>query len=1345
MYVGYLYYNSTEIANNQRVVAYLNGNPALGIPGLKGPNLSVSANCGCDAIDLYCDQGSGPNGTFLSPKLDNAPWYDPDVPDSSDFAGFFIEDITGFDSVVKREFSEGAISGGSLGPLRLSGRCMTVTGWLMASTCCGAEYGLRWLNEALMGNVCDDCAYGDLYMIKCCPPEGDSCHINQVSATDTIPNTNVSFSVTAGAPGIYTFVIDDALQTNLVSDPTGAPNNVNGAIPSCYGSGNSFRFVLADEFGAIFTFFIPYEIITSFATSSSGVGASLTFTVDTNIQGSCDDVVRYIERFASQVDEYLSTYDSAEVINTNSPTQVRCFETVSGYNPDDYIRLLHRVGLTEGPTVLERFGTCCSNDCGCTYLKVEFTLCSEFPYIFSDINWCVEKETFDFDECYCLNFRKLCNTCSTQDTTKFVEREVRRPNCPIELRHDGTWCQETWPDGVGGCPPEDCILTVGTIEEFKPEDTSETTAGTATQKNQLFININADFTWTPVNFDVNDGFPPDFADLYLFNGGNCWEEIKNPYKVESGSADCKYFVLLGPPGSYTWSPFLWDPVSQGFPPSPCAISVVPGICECPTTSPRPEPAEGEPDPVIDCGNGIWYNPDDCTRGCDPCGACNTCKPDCSTDGALVKCPIRLIWNKANNTYRFEPLTFISGTGGATGYGDCDCFEVTEYVVEGVHPCQVRIIYDEGTGAQTWEPIHWSGTLPFPDDCDCISIAEIVVNKTKTEDCDDETDCPINVMCGTDYRPDICTSREAICTFFYRYNGSPSFTPPATPSFSDVPLSHPSYLEIEWAYAQGLIEGFGDGTFRPDDGVYRQVVAAMFYRDAGSPSFVPPTTQTFTDVGITHSFYLEIEWAYDQAILFGFDDGSFRAQDCLTRRSAATAFYRYNDTQPTWSDVPCDHSFYLEIEWAKSQNIFRDYGDGMFHPNNAVTRRVAALAFYRYAGEPAFVPPGTPTFLDVPLTDPQYLEIEWAYAQGIFNGFPGPNFQPDSNLSRQDCAVAFYRYNGSPPFTPPGVPTFLDVPLTHPFYLEIEWCYANGIMEGFPGPNFQPTSDTTRQDISVSFYRDAGSPTYTPACYTPSLPPFFGDVSETDPQFQQIEWMHDQGIAFGFINSRSWEPIGWEIDPDEVFPPANCNIYIETVNGAPQDTSPIKELIEVPFDEFVPDCGPFPSPLPPIAVIETPCYCEPWEQARKCCTFDNPADWNDVTSYIEVWTGSEEMRNLKIEAYRNPFGEKVPCPCDPEDEFWDCRDPCSTIIVPQLPARSRLIIDSRQRVAQLVLVSGRVVNALRYIFSGDGKPFEWFDIGQCATFCIIVQADCRQTAKDAEISVGAIGRYTASGW
>ena len=87
----------------------------------------------------------------------------------------------------------------------------------------------------------------------------------------------------------------------------------------------------------------------------------------------------------------------------------------------------------------------------------------------------------------------------------------------------------------------------------------------------------------------------------------------------------------------------------------------------------------------------------------------------------------------------------------------------------------------------------------------------------------------------------------MAAYFYRMSGSPQYTAPSTPSFSDVPLNHPYYKEIEWMKAQGITTGWPDGTYRPEGSVNRDAMAAFFYRYAGSPEYTAPAQARFTDV------------------------------------------------------------------------------------------------------------------------------------------------------------------------------------------------------------------------------------------------------------------------------------------------------------------------------------------------------------------------------------------------------------------------------------------------------------------------------------------------------------------
>lgn len=49
------------------------------------------------------------------------------------------------------------------------------------------------------------------------------------------------------------------------------------------------------------------------------------------------------------------------------------------------------------------------------------------------------------------------------------------------------------------------------------------------------------------------------------------------------------------------------------------------------------------------------------------------------------------------------------------------------------------------------------------------------------------------------------------------------------SFSDVPVNHPFYDEIEWVAEAGIAQGYDDGTYRPGEPVTRQAMAAFMQR------------------------------------------------------------------------------------------------------------------------------------------------------------------------------------------------------------------------------------------------------------------------------------------------------------------------------------------------------------------------------------------------------------------------------------------------------------------------------------------------------------------------------------
>jgi len=87
----------------------------------------------------------------------------------------------------------------------------------------------------------------------------------------------------------------------------------------------------------------------------------------------------------------------------------------------------------------------------------------------------------------------------------------------------------------------------------------------------------------------------------------------------------------------------------------------------------------------------------------------------------------------------------------------------------------------------------------------------------------------------EFRPTANIERQAMAAFLYRSrpnDGSPTFTPPSTATFRDVPVGAAFFREIEWLASTGITTGWDMGThreFRPTANVERQAMAAFLYR------------------------------------------------------------------------------------------------------------------------------------------------------------------------------------------------------------------------------------------------------------------------------------------------------------------------------------------------------------------------------------------------------------------------------------------------------------------------------------------------------------------------------------
>jgi hypothetical protein len=178
----------------------------------------------------------------------------------------------------------------------------------------------------------------------------------------------------------------------------------------------------------------------------------------------------------------------------------------------------------------------------------------------------------------------------------------------------------------------------------------------------------------------------------------------------------------------------------------------------------------------------------------------------------------------------------------------------------------------------------------------------------------------------------------------------------------------------------------------------------------------------------------------------------------------------------FDDVSGSNPFCSDITWLVEEAIAEGFVDGGFHPLATISRQALAAFLYRYAGEPPFLPPGTPTFSDVPVSHQFFVEIEWLAMAGITGGFADGGYHPGAPITRQSVAAFLYRTAGEPAFIPPTSPTFDDVPLSHPFFVEIEWLASTGVTTGYPDGGYHPTAPVTRQAFAAFLHRYDDLPT-----------------------------------------------------------------------------------------------------------------------------------------------------------------------------------------------------------------------------------------------------------------------------
>ncbi len=175
---------------------------------------------------------------------------------------------------------------------------------------------------------------------------------------------------------------------------------------------------------------------------------------------------------------------------------------------------------------------------------------------------------------------------------------------------------------------------------------------------------------------------------------------------------------------------------------------------------------------------------------------------------------------------------------------------------------------------------------------------------------------------------------------------------------------------------------------------------------------------FSDVAADAWYAEYINYVAENGLMNGYEDGRFGPNDKTTRAQIVTVLYRMEgepavSSSSSFKDVSAGGQYYsAAVAWASRNDIVNGYEDGRFGPNDNVTREQIAAILYRYAAYKEYdttLAGNIASFSDAAkVSSWANSAIAWAVGEGLINGDNGA-LKPQGNATRAEIATLLTRF------------------------------------------------------------------------------------------------------------------------------------------------------------------------------------------------------------------------------------------------------------------------------------------------------------------------------------------------
>ena len=172
-------------------------------------------------------------------------------------------------------------------------------------------------------------------------------------------------------------------------------------------------------------------------------------------------------------------------------------------------------------------------------------------------------------------------------------------------------------------------------------------------------------------------------------------------------------------------------------------------------------------------------------------------------------------------------------------------------------------------------------------------------------------------------------------------------------FTDVPANHWAQAAIQYVYDNGLMTGISDSEFAPEATTTRAMIVSMLARLENVTS---AADAGFSDVAADDWYATAVNWAAANGIVNGISDDTFAPNDPITRDQLAAMLMNYAQWKGQDTSARADLSGYSDapstwaseaVQWAVAEGLLAGVTDDELQPQGQATRAQVAAILERF--------------------------------------------------------------------------------------------------------------------------------------------------------------------------------------------------------------------------------------------------------------------------------------------------------------------------------------------------------------------------------------------------------------